>query len=62
MAEQHQRRRVCPVPVLDHQQHGLAAADSREQISDERVKAMPFGVRIGSHRWRQLADKRRKVG
>ena len=56
MAQEKQRRRVGPVPVLDHEQRGPTAREVDEQVGYGRVQPMALGVRIGIDGRRQVAD------
>ncbi len=60
--QEEQRRRVGPVPVLEHEQHRPAPADAGEQVGNRRVEAEALGVGIGLDRRGQLADPGRQIG
>ena len=45
VAQEQQRRRVGPVPVLEHEQHRPPAADAGEQVGHRRVQPVALGVR-----------------
>jgi hypothetical protein len=55
MAQEQERRRVGPVPVLEHEQH-RPAAEPHEQVGDGGVQPVALGVRIGVDGRRQTPD------
>ena len=61
MPEQQQGRRVGPVPVLDHEQHGTAAAGADEQVGDGHVQAQALGVLVAGERIRQVSQMRAQL-
>jgi FAD/FMN-containing dehydrogenase len=61
VAQEQQRRRVGPVPVLQREQHG-STTDPREQLRHRRVQPVALRIRIGLHRRRQRAHAGRQVG
>ena len=62
MAQEHERGRVRPVAVLEHEQQRLAATGAREEVGHRRVQAMALGVGVGGHRRRQPTDASGQVG
>ena len=61
VAEEHERRRVGPVAVLEHEQD-RAPPDAAEQVRHRGVQAVALRVGIGLDRRRQLPDTGRQVG
>jgi hypothetical protein len=55
MAQEQERRRVGPVPVLEHEQD-RPAAEPHEQVGHRGVQPVALGVRIGVDRRRQMPD------
>ena len=46
VADEEERRRVGPVKVLEHEQHGRLVRDRDEQLRHGRVESQPLGVRV----------------
>ncbi len=62
VAQEHERRGVRPVPVLEHEQQRLPASCAREEVGHRRVQAMTLGVGIGGDRRQQAVDAGGQIG
>ena len=62
VAQQEERRRVGPVPVLEHEQRRLPARDAGEEVGYGRVQPVALGIRIGLDRRRKLTDPNGQIG
>ena len=58
MAEQHQRRLVGPVHVVEHEHDRMRGRHLGEQIGDAVEQAEPLGVGVGDHRLGEPGDAR----
>jgi len=61
MADEMERRRISPVHVVEHEEHGLAMPDLEEKLSHRRVEAVTLGVRIGADRSGEGTEPGRQV-
>ena len=62
MTQQHERRLVGPVHVVEHEHDGMARGDLAEQVGDAVEQAEALGVGVGAHRLGQPGDARRELG
>jgi hypothetical protein len=60
VAQEQERRRVCPVAVLEDEQH-RPAADAGQQVGHRGVQPVALGVGIGLDRRRQIRHAERQV-
>ena len=61
MAQEEQRRAVCPVPILDDEEQRLTTPDAREEIGDGCVETVALRVLVGDDRVREVIDPGRKI-
>ena len=62
MTQEHERWRVRPVRVLEHEQQRLPASCAGENVRHHRVQAMTLGVGVGGDRRRQPGHASGQVG
>lgn len=62
VSHERQRRRVRPMPVLEHEQYRPCAADVRKQLGNRRVQTMALGIGVRPHRLFEPADPGGQVG
>ncbi len=62
VAQEHERGRVGPVPVLEHEQQRLPATRGGQDVGHCRVQTVALGVRVGGDGRREPGNERGQVG